>query len=343
MLLAVVYFFHRIGVARSSKAPDRKYGLPQNEIDVFASHAINNTVVIVPVNTGMMHLVENMICSLTTTRFDPSSIVFWALDKGAKLALDRKGLASYRDPSLYSTSGNSNRHGNTEQYHRMMRERPKFFLDVLSSGYDMLIVDADTVFWQSPLLLVPSEADKKMVDIVYSTDAREFYTEHDAFHDERRRGALMPPICNGLFWMKSNKNTVALWTEMLGVFEAPWWIQGIYRARFFQDDQRGIDVMLNDGRAKVVGPLPEGITKDKLPAADKAVLNVRLLDQTAVVNGQLLMFRAKTYQDKLDQLRAAGKDRIAAHMNWDTSVITKEDGARKKNIYFLDDDGKCRA
>jgi hypothetical protein len=227
----------------------------------------------------------------------------------------------------------------------MMRQRPQFFVDFLSTGYDILMIDADLIFWQSPLLIMPTdEADREAIDMAYSTDAREFYTTHNAFRDGRRRGSLVPPICNGLFWMKSNKETISLWSEMIYVFEAPWWRMGLYRSRLFQDDQRGMDVLLNDGRAGIVEPLPSGITNDMIPKSDhqKRRLNVRLLDQTQVVNGQLFMFRQHTYEANLEKLRADGKDRIAAHMNWNTGVITKEDGARLKNIFFLDDKGNCK-
>ena len=74
----------------------------------------------------------------------------------------------------------------------------------------------------------------------------------------------MPPICTGMFWMKASEGTIALWSDMLDVFQMPGPI-GWYRRLNFQDEQRGMDVLLNDGRARVVGPLPEGITEDMVP------------------------------------------------------------------------------
>lgn len=314
------------------------------DIHTFADHAVNNTVVVVPVNTGMLHLTENLLCSLAAISFNTSAIVFWALDDGAQTALAGRGFATYRDASLFSASGNENAHGVTAAYRRMMRQRPLFFRDILSSGFDVLMLDTDIVFWQSPLAIVPQGEDRESVDMVYSTDAREFFTEHDAFADKGRRGSLIPPICNGMFWMKSSKETVSLWSEMLAVFEAPWWKMGLYRHYWFQDDQRGIDVLLNDGRAKLVAPFPRGITGDMVANRqdDATRLNVRLLDQTQVANGQLFMFREASYQENLAQLRAQGDDRISVHMNWNTHVISKTDGAKKKRIYYLSDNGDCK-
>lgn len=318
--------------------------LSTTDIQTFANHAINNTVIIVPVNTGMLDLAENLLCSLSSISFNTSAIVFWALDDGARTILHDRGYATYRDASLFSASGNENAHGVTSAYRKMMLQRPIFFRDLLASGFDMLMLDADIVFWQSPLTIVPDDADRNTADMVYSTDAREFYTDHDPFQDTGRRGSLVPPICNGMFWMKSTNETISLWSEMLAVFEAPWWKMGLYRHFWFQDDQRGVDVLLNDGRAKLVAPWPRGITQDMVPNRHdrNTRLNVRLLDQTKVANGQLFMFREDAYEENLKQLRAKGEDRISVHMNWNTHVISKAEGARKRGIYYSDRSGNCK-
>ena len=338
------FTFYYLYIAQPATSNSQTSRLTLNDFHTFATHAINNTVVVVPVNTGMLHLAENLLCSLSAISFNTTAIVFWALDDGAKTILDGKGYATYRDASLFSASGNENIHGVTAAYRRMMLQRPLFFRDILSSGFDVLMLDADIVFWQSPLVIVPQDVDRDSIDMVYSTDAREFYTEHDAFEDNGRRGSLIPPICNGMFWMKSSEETVSIWSEMLAVFEAPWWKTGLYRYFWFQDDQRGVDMLLNDGRAKLVAPFPRGITQDMIPNShdNKTRLSVRLLDQTQVVNGQLFMFRETSYHENLVQMRAEGEDRISVHMNWNTHVISKTDGAKKKYIYYLDDNGNCK-
>lgn len=337
-------FFYYLCIAQPVTANRQASRLLPTDLQTFTTHAINNTVVVIPVNTGMIYLAENLLCSLSAISFNTSAIVFWTLDDGAQTILNGLGYATYRDASLFSTSGNENIHGVTAAYRQMMRQRPLFFRDILASGFDVLMLDADLVFWQSPLTIVPQDADRDSIDMVYSTDSREFYTDHDAFEDDGRRGSLIPPICNGMFWMRSSRETVSIWSEMLAVFDAPWWKKGLYRYLWFQDDQRGIDVLLNDGRAKLVAPFPRGITQDMIPNSHdhKTRLNVRLLDQTQVANGQLFMFREAAYQENLAQIRAHGEDRISVHMNWNTHVISKLDGAKKKHIYYLDDDGNCK-
>ena len=319
-------------------------GLAEEDLQLFSAHAIDNTVMIVAVNTGMLHWAANLLCSLESTSLDASKIIFWALDENAKQVIEAKGLTAYHDPGLFATSMNENKQGNTASYNRMMKERPKFFIQVLSAGFDLLMIDADTVWWETPFSIVPLSQDRSSVDMVYSTDAREFYQEHDAFRDEWRRGPYVPPVCNGIFWMKSTPGTISIWSDMLDVFEAPWYM-ALFQPRGFQDDQRGMDVLLNDGRAQVVGPLPGGISAEQVPVTaprpGTTALNVRLLDQTRVANGQLLMNRRSAYAQYLHALRVKGQERLAAHFNWDTTVVTKEDGAKELSLMFLDEHGVC--
>lgn len=317
-------------------------GLRGPALEIFRQNAINNTVVIVPINSGMMFWAENLLCSLAHTTFNSSKIVFWALDAEAEAQLTAKGRAAYHDPTLFSSSKEENLRGDTRAYKKMMKERPKFFIDVLTSGFDVLMLDADTVFWNSPLEILPRAEEE--VDAVFSTDSREFYSAKNAFEDERRRGSYVPPICNGIFWMWSNSNTISLWREMLGVFQS-WrgWVP--YGLGDFQDDQRGMDVLLNDGRAQVVGPLPGGLKEETVPRSPQKkpelALNLRLLDQTMVINGHLLRSRHDRYVEELAKLRASGKERLGAHFNWWTKEISKMDGARDLGMLFVDEYGQC--
>ncbi|KAK8200999.1 hypothetical protein M8818_006319 [Zalaria obscura] len=304
----------------------------------LVGRAVNNTLVVVPVNTGMLYWADNLLCSLQRTDFDSNQVLFWALDARAKTLLEAQGRATYFDASLLSVATNANRNGDTRDYRKMMRERPKFFVDVLSAGYDILMIDADTVWFQSPLVL-----RDESVDAVFSTDAREFYQDHDAFRDAWRRGDRIPPVCAGVFWMKASAKTVRLYQDMLAVFNGGLRTLAL-RLLFFQDDQRGLDVLLNDGRTRLVEPLPRGITADMLKGRyrDHAEMRVRLLDQTEVVNGHLLKNRPRRYQESLANLRSEGEDRIAVHLNWNPRDVTKEDGSKEMGFWLLDDGGDCK-
>lgn len=106
-----------------------------------------------------------------------------------------------------------------------------------------------------------------------------------------------------------------------------------------------MDVLLNDGRAQLVEPYPDGITKDILPGEHNSyrtpTLNVRIFDQTLVVYGHSLRTRPSTYEGNLARLHRDGKERIAAHFNWYTKDGSKEGGSEELGLYFLNKKGHC--
>ncbi|KAF2863702.1 hypothetical protein K470DRAFT_254598 [Piedraia hortae CBS 480.64] len=306
------------------------------ELSIFKSHTVNNTLTLIPINTGMLPFASNLLCSLHkhAPGFPTSKIIFWALDAHAATHLSSHNHTVYFTKNLFSVPHDSNQRGNTRAYTKMMRERPKFFAALLSTGIDLLMMDADLVLFGDPMGVIPQDG---RVDAVYSTDGREFWFDGDAFRDPWRRGGNIPPVGNGFFWMRGSAKMSGLWREMTRVFEAPWWRVGIWRARVFQDDQRGMDVLLNDGRAQLVMPYPGGVGEDQVPVTNGGV-RVRLLDQVDVVNGHLLMDRRERYEALLDG--GSGR-RLAAHFNWDTAQVGKEEGARELGMWYLDDNGKC--
>ncbi len=305
----------------------------------FAENAIENTLVVVPVNLAHIFWVDNLLCSLAQTSFDASKIVFWALDTEAQKLLDGRNFTTYHDPSLVSITTNENLHEDTRDFKRMMAERPKFFIEMRSTGFDLLFLDADTIFFDDPLSIRDPN-----VDIVFSSDNREFFNKpgKDPFKDVWRKGSRIPPVCNGIFWMKSSANTIKIWQDMLNMFESGPRL-ALYRFFVFKDDQRGMDVLLNDGRAKLVEPLPRGITTDMLVGRFEAnaMLDLRLLDQTEVVSGHLIRNRKDLYNDNLKDLRAEGGKQLAIHFNWNPKDQTKESGVREMGLWQLTDEGKC--
>ena len=305
----------------------------------FANNAINNTLLVVPVNRAHMMWVDNFLCSLSPTTFDAKKIVFWALDPGVQELLEVRGFTTYHDPSFYSVSTDENLHDDTRNFKKMMKERPKFFIDMLSTGHDLLFLDADTVFFDNPLAIRDPN-----VDIVFSSDSREFFNKphKDPFKDVWRKGSRIPPVCNGIFWMKSNAKTIKIWQDMLDIFESGPRL-ALYKFFVFKDDQRGMDVLLNDGRAKLVEPLPKGITPEMLTSRTdvNADVEVRLLDQTEVVSGHLLRNRKTLFDQNLKELKAGGGKQLAIHFNWDPKDQTKESGVREMGLWQLTDDGEC--
>ena len=311
--------------------------------------AVNNTIVVVPINEGMLNFAHNLICSVGKTSFDPKKLVFWTLGEQAGKILEAGGYTTFHDPSLFGVATNENPVHYTDEFHKMMLERPKFFHKVLSTGLDMLFMDVDTVLYDNPLAVVDDNAD-----LIFSSDSYEFYGsaagassegsgDSDPFQDIRAKGDKIPPVCMGFFYMRSGANTIRLCESFRDVLTgAPGFDYHREKAGFV-DDQSGMDVLLNDGRAQLVDPLPRGIADAMLEGrySGRTELKVRLLDQSWYASGHLFRHRNDEYQRGLEELQANGKSRLGIHFNWDTGEITKVDGAKQMGIWQLTEEGQC--
>lgn len=307
-------------------------------------HAVNNTVMIVPVNKGMLQYAENMLCSLQKINFDLQHMVFWTLDNEVGDILRTRGLNTFYDPSMYGVADFVGVNGR-EHFAQMMLERPKFFINVLSTGLDILFLDTDIVFFDDPMTMRDPS-----VDVVIGSDGRDFFgPAHNPFGDQDSKGNAVPPVCAGSFWMKSNEHTVALWEVMKLVFQDDLSVQYL-RDAGVSDDQHGLDVLLNEGRARLVEPFPEGITADMVAGNDDddkdsysdAKLRVRMLDQALFASGHQYLEIHEDYQRALALLEERGRRKLAIHFNWNGGPTTKVDGAKKMGLWYLDDDGKCK-
>ena len=304
-------------------------------------HAVNNTVFIVPINMKMMPFADNLLCSLKKIKFDLKQLVFWTLDEKTGDILREKSLNTFHDPALWGVTDFNGTNYFSPEFKRMMKQRPKFLLNLLSTGLDVLFLDTDIIFYDDPFKIVDHS-----VDLVIGSDTRNFFgplgTEKDPFQDPKRLGDRVPPVCAGTFWMKSNKHTIKLWQIMIDVFEEDPSVVYL-RDKGFNSDQHGLDLLLNDGRANLVEPLPYGITKDMLGnnTSDAAKLSIRMLDQAWVASGHLFRVHFSDYVERVAMLDSKGFGRLAIHLNWDTNEMPKIEGAKKMKIWQLDEHGQC--
>ena len=314
---------------------------PPESTNIYESlrkYAVNNTVMIVPVNKGMLQYAENMLCSLQKTNFDLQNMVFWTLDNEVGEILQTRGFNTFYDPSIFGVADFVGINGR-EHFEHMMIERPKFFINVLSIGLDFLFLDTEIVFFDDPMTIIDP-----FVDLVIGSDGRAFFgPAHNPFKDPYSKGNAMPPVCAGSFWIKSNEDTVAMWEVMKLVF------QGDLSVRYLRDagisnDQYGLDVLLNEGRAKLVEPFPEGITADMLNGTDfsDARLRVRMMNQALFASGHQFMEIHEDYEQALAILEAKGRKKLAIHFNWNGGTTTKIDGAKRMGLWYLDDDQECK-
>lgn len=325
---------HKAAAASTKGNPSES----NNIYDSLKQYAVNNTVIMVPVNKGMLVFAENMVCSLEKIHFDPRKVVFWTLDEEVGELLRSRGLNTFHDPSLYGITEYVGFNYSSPQFGHMMKERPKFFMNVLSTGLDLLFLDTDIIFYDDPFKMVDHS-----VDLAIGSDSRDFFSaEHNPFKDPGSKGDKVPPVCAGTFWMKSNENTLALFQVMFLVFSGDPSVTYL-RDKGLTDDQRGFDVLLNDGRANLVEPLPGGITTNMTDGkhSDNANLKVRMLDQAQVASGQLYRNRHKEYVERLAMLEESGEKKIAIHLNWNSMEKPKIEGAKELEIWQLTDEGKC--
>ena len=326
----------------SSKLSDSDPDHQPNIYHALRRHSINNTVTIVPINNGMLPYAMNMICTLkNNTDFDPTKLVFWTLGEEVGALLREQGLTTFHDPDLWGTSQDiGSTYGKTFQ--KMMNQRPKFWVHVLETGLDMLFLDTDLIFFQSPLKLISPD-----VDLAIASDGREYFggldTKGNPFKDPGSKGDMMPPVCAGTFWVKSGHDTLNLFRIMQNVMEDDPSTKLLKEKYNFHDDQRAFDTLLNDGRANLVDPLPMGIEEGMLEGRkpEKARLKVQMWDQVRVVSGHLFLELDKQYEEKLRDLEAMGGERWLIHLNWNAGATPKHEGAKKKGIWMLDEDGEC--
>lgn len=316
---------------------------PANIYESLRQYAVNNTVIIVPINQKMLPFAENMICSLRKINFDPKHVVFWTLGDEVGTTLRDWGLNTFHDPSLYGTTNFTGLSYDSEEFKHMMLERPKFFKRFLSTGLDILFLDTDIIFYDDPFKLVDQS-----VDLIIGSDSREFFgprgTAGEPFGDLDRLGDIVPPVCAGSFWMKSNKHTIKLFQIMEDVFEGDPSVVHL-RDKGLTDDQRGFDVLLNDGRARLVQPFPDGFTFDSQLVVNSDLeaskLDVRIYDQALMASGHLFLNHHEQYLEYLARLNRRGVEKVAIHLNWYTGDLPKIEGAKKMGIWQLGDDGQC--
>ena len=314
-----------------------------NIYDSLKRHAINNTVIIVPINNGMLPFGENLVCSLKkNTNFDPKQLVFWTLGEEVGATLRKQGLTTFHDPELWGTSDNVGSDYSTEGFSEMMAQRPKFWGNVLVAGLDLLFLDADLIFYESPLNLISPN-----VDLAIASDGREYFgpldTHQNPWKDAWSRGDYMPSVCAGTFWAKSNKETINLFRIMQMVFEKDPSMRWLRKETPFDDDQRAFDVLLNDGRAGLADPLPQGITDDMMEGRrpDDARLKVQMWDQARVVSGHLYREKEEEYKEHLQRLEEDGGEKWLIHLNWNKVGMPRMKGAKEMGIWELDEDGQC--
>jgi hypothetical protein len=177
------------------------------------------TVALVHVNTGMLSMGYNLLCSLRKLRAHPlvDKIIFLATDPKAVGLLEAYRKKNNLSFGIYHPHTN---HQITNfqplasgGYYQMMRDRVDVYLTLVQRfRLSFLFMDADIVFVSDPLTdLFLNEDRGEPEDVIYSTDARNFYSE---LKDPFERQPFIPKICGGFFLMRPTKPAIQLLQDL---------------------------------------------------------------------------------------------------------------------------------
>jgi hypothetical protein len=167
----------------------------------------------------MLSMGYNLLCSLRKVHAHTlvEKVIFWAVDKEAVKQfesyrrLNKMSFGIYHPHTEHQMSEFQSIGSNG--YYQMMRERSTIHLKLLKQFHlSFLFMDTDLIFTSDPLNdLFLNEDKEEIEDIIYSTDARNFYNQlEDPFEGQ----PFIPKICGGFFLMRSSPPTIRLLEDL---------------------------------------------------------------------------------------------------------------------------------
>lgn len=231
-----------------SKVPndDLEIGLKE----LFQSHAINNTVVIVQANSGFLKFLKIFLC--TASQLQKPLIPHLILQSlGPSVTLELEFLKATYNYTYGIIPYHESFHGDDDlvygynffdwkafKFNAMMRARGQFILKVLATGFDVVFCDADMILLKNPLdILFESSADLQV-----STDSRDlFFKLTDPFE-----GFNVPVVCFGFFYARNNHRTRILFEKVADA------MSNVH-------DQTALNSILNGSPVQIIGKIPFGL------------------------------------------------------------------------------------
>jgi len=307
------------------------------------------TIALIHVNAGMLSMAYNLLCSLRrlNAQLLINKIIFWAVDVEAI-----EHLQSYREKNNLSfgiyhphTRYQFSKHQNlaSDGYYQMMRDRPSVFLQLLRDFHlSFIFMDADIVFTADPLSdLFLNEDRGQSEDLIYSTDARNFY---DRLNDPFEKHPFIPPICGGFFLMRPTKPTIRLLEDLNKTIARDsdandqWTMNKLLNSRYEPINNTFI---FDPTRTWLVEPLPSGLMRKNTSKRTTSSIKLRLLEQAAYINGHIYGSLHDLYWNKV--LESEKKNplfkRIMIHVN--TWVEDKLQLMKRNYLWFLGPNDTC--
>lgn len=307
------------------------------------------TVALVHVNTGMLSMGYNLLCSLRNINAHSlaDKIIFWAVDEKAVKLLQsyrHKNNLSFGIYHPYIKHQIENFEGpGSHGYYQMMRDRPSVYLTLLRQfRLSFLFMDADLIFTADPLTdLFRNEDRGQLEDVIYSTDARNFYSElKDPFEGQ----PFVPKICGGFFLMRPTEPTIRLVEDLNKTIHVDpdandqWTMDKLLSSRYNPTNNTFIH---DPTRTWLVEPFPSGLQRRNTSVRTNSSLKLRLLEQAAYINGHIYGSLHDQYWNEIlkNEKRNPFFQRIMIHAN--TWVEDKLELMKRNHLWLLGSDDVC--
>ena len=231
----------------------------------------------------------------------------------------------------------------SSKYYEMMRGRADVYLSLIHRfRLSFIFMDADIIFSKDPLTdLFLNEDRGEPEDVIYSTDARNFYSElQDPFEGQ----PFTPKICGGFFLMRSTEPTTRLLKDLSAATRADlnandqWTIDRLLNSHYNQTNNAFVT---SSNRTWLVEPFPSGLMRRNTSVRTKTSLKLRLLEQAAYINGHIYGSLHDQYWNQVlkTEKRNWFFQRIMVHAN--TWVENKLELMKRNSLWLLGPDDVC--
>jgi len=185
----------------------------------FIPKPISSDVVIVTfVNSAWIDLTRNWICSAKKVGLEKNLFL---------IAFEPNVCSQFQGTSCYQHQNLNIKHTVFGQpgYQKLVIERTRLILNLLSCGQRILLADADITFLRNPLDYLATKS--KSYDILFQADSTGVGFLDSFLHH------IFHYICGGFIYMKSNYATRHLWLSVLN-----------YQTKYKWNDQAGLNICI---------------------------------------------------------------------------------------------------
>jgi len=171
---------------------------------IVESISIENTIIIMTVNSGQVDLLANFVCSAKRHKFDISNVLVFSTDPNAHKIVLGLGIASfYDDKNFLNLSHKAAQRYGDSSFSDMMYAKVLSVQLINALGYHVLFQDVDIVWYKHPLPFLQRNKSIQKHDLI--------------FQDDGNRGPRFGPSSanSGFYFVRSNLRTQYLFISLL--------------------------------------------------------------------------------------------------------------------------------